>query len=147
MKRGIIVLLSLSILSGFGYFISSKWAIHHTTLTFSDTVRGDRPVEVDIAVRRDREWEATAEMITLPVAIVNHGNTVKFTEYSFLANALAARGYLVVSIQHDLDSDEPMVTRVGEEFVGRRSQYNRDIANIFFAIDKLKLVFPNADFH
>jgi len=146
MKRGIIVLLSLSLLSGFGYFISSKWGIHHTTLTFSDTVRGDRPVQVDIAVRRDREWEATAEMITLPVAIVNHGNTVKFTEYSFLANLLAARGYMVVSIQHDLDSDEPMVTNVGEEYVGRRMQYNRGIANIKFVVDELKKVQPNCDY-
>src|SRR6201992_509821 len=146
MKRGIIVLLSLSILSGFGYFISSRWAIHHTTLIFSDMVRGDRPVHVDIAVRRDREWEATAEMITLPVAIVNHGNTVKFTEYSFLANLLAARGYLVVSIQHDPDPDEPMVTKVGEEYVGRRMQYNRGIANIKFTIDELKKIQPNSDY-
>ncbi len=95
MKRGIIVLLSLSVLFFGGYFIASKWGIHHTTLTFEDTVRGDRPVAVDIAVRRDREWEAAADMVTLPVAIVNHGNTVKFTEYSFLANLLAARGYMV----------------------------------------------------
>ena len=112
--------------------------IYHTTLTFVDPVRSDRPVAVDIAVRRDREWQATAEMITLPVAILNHGNTVKFTEYSFLANLLAARGYMVVSIQHDLDSDEPMVTKVGEEYVGRRMQYNRGIGNIMFAIDELK---------
>ena len=69
-------------------------------------------------------------MIKLPVAILNHGNTVKFTEYSFLANIFAARGYLVVSIQHDLDTDAPMVTKVGEEYVGRRPQYNRGIANI-----------------
>ena len=146
MKRGIIVLVSLGLICALGYFISSKWAIHHTTLTFSDTVRGDRPVQVDIAVRRDREWEATAEMITLPVAIVNHGNTVKFTEYSFLANLLAARGYMVVSIQHDLDTDEPMVTKVGEEYVGRRMQYNRGIANIKFAIDELKKIQPNSDY-
>jgi alpha/beta hydrolase family protein len=128
-----------------GYFTASKWAIHHTTLTFFDLLRSDRPVAVDIAVRRDREWQATAEMITLPVAILNHGNTVKFTEYSFLANILAARGYMVVSIQHDLDSDEPMVTKVGEEYVGRRMQYNRGVANIMFAIDELKKVEPNAD--
>ncbi len=128
-----------------GYFTASKWAIHHTTLTFFDLLRSDRPVAVDVAVRRDRDWQATAEMITLPVAILNHGNTVKFTEYSFLANILAARGYMVVSIQHDLDSDEPMVTNVGEEYAGRRMQYNRGIANIMFAIDELKKVQPNAD--
>ena len=56
-------------------------------------------------MRRDKELQANAGMIKLPVAILNHGNTVKFTEYSFLANVFAARGYLVVSIQHDLPTD------------------------------------------
>src|ERR1700733_10080161 len=144
MKRAIIVLSVCAVLVA-GDFTASKWAIHHTTLTFVDPVRSDRPVAVDIAVRRDREWQATAEMITLPVAILSHGNTVKFTEYSFLANVFAARGYMVVSIQHDLDSDEPMVTKVGEEYVGRRMQYNRGIGNIMFAIDELKKYQPNAD--
>jgi predicted dienelactone hydrolase len=146
MKRGIIVLLSVCIVLVAGYFGASKWAIHHKTLTFFDPLRTDRPVAVDIAVRRDKELAALADMITLPVAILNHGNTVKFTEYSFLANVLAARGYMVVSIQHDLESDEPMVTKVGEEYVGRRMQYNRGIANIMFAIDELKKIQPNADY-
>jgi pimeloyl-ACP methyl ester carboxylesterase len=91
--------------------------------------------------------ESIAEMITLPVAILNHGNTVKFTEYSFLANVLAMRGYLVASVQHDLESDGPMVTQVGEEYVGRRPHYNRGIANIMFVIDELKTRYPNADYH
>jgi hypothetical protein len=146
MKRGIIVLLSLCVLVTAGYFTASKWAIHHKTLTLFDPLRTDRTVEVDIAVRRDREWEATAEMITLPVVILSHGNTVKFTEYSFLANVFAARGYMVVSIQHDLETDEPMVTKVGEQYVGRGMQYNRGIANIMFAIDQLKKLQPNSDY-
>jgi len=146
MKRGITILLSLCALVTVGYFTASKWAIHHKTLTFFDPLRTDRPVAVDIAVRRDREWEATAEMITLPVVILSHGNTVKFTEYSFLANVFAARGYMVVSIQHDLETDEPMVTKVGEPYVGRGMQYNRGIANIMFAIDELKKLQPNSDY-
>jgi predicted esterase len=146
MKRGIAILLSLGALVTSGYFTASKWAIHHTTLTFFDPQRTDRPVAVDIAVRRDKEWEATAEMITLPVVILSHGNTVKFTEYSFLANVFAARGYMVVSIQHDLETDEPMVTKVGEQYVGRAMQYNRGIANIMFAIDELKKLQPNSDY-
>jgi len=140
------ILLSVCALVSLVYFTGSKWAIHHKTLTFYDPLRTDRPVAVDIAIRRDREMEAIAEMITLPVAILNHGNKVKFTEYSFLANLLAARGYMVVSIQHDLETDEPMVTQAGEEYVGRRPQYNRGIANIMFAIDELKKIQPNSDF-
>jgi len=101
MKRGIAILVSVAALFAVGYFTASKWAIRHQTLTFYDATRDNRPVEVDIAVRRDKELQANAGMLTLPVAILNHGNTVKFTEYSFLANVLAARGYLAISIQHD----------------------------------------------
>src|SRR6516165_2683855 len=145
MKRAFIV-LGICSLVVIGYFTASKWAIHHKTLTFEDPVRSDRPVTVDVAIRRDREMEAMADMIELPVAILSHGNTVKSTEYSFLTNLFAARGYLVVSIQHDLDTDDPMVTKVGEEYVGRRMQYNRGVFNIKFAIENLKKVYPDADY-
>jgi pimeloyl-ACP methyl ester carboxylesterase len=40
-----------------------------------------------------------------------------------------------------------MVTKAGEEYVGRRMQYNRGIFNIKFALDELKKVYPNADYH
>ena len=146
MKRGIAVLLSLSAVAAVGYLTVSKWAIRHETLMFHDETRGGRPVEIDVAVRRDREMQAEAGMIKLPVAILNHGNTVKFTEYSFLANLFAARGYMVASIQHDLATDAPLVTKVGELYVGRLPQYHRGVANIRFAIDELKKVHPNADY-
>ena len=146
MKRGIAILVSLSALATVAYFGVSKWAIRHQTLTFYDTTRGNRPVAVDIAVRRDKEMQANAGMITLPVAILNHGNTVKFTEYSFLANAFAARGYIAISIQHDLPTDPPMVTKVGELYVGRQPQYLRGVANIKFAVEEMQKVEPNADY-
>jgi hypothetical protein len=146
MKRGIAILLSLSALVTVAYFTASKWAIRHETLTFLDPARDNRPVAVDIAVRWDKEMQAKAGMITLPVAILNHGNTVKFTEYSFLASVFAARGYLAVSIQHDLPTDAPMVTKVGELYVGRLPQYQRGIANIRFTIDEIKKSEPNADY-
>lgn len=146
MKRGIAVLASLSALVAVGYFTASKWAIRHETLTFHDPARDNRPVAVDVAVRFDKEMQANAGMITLPVAVLNHGNTVKFTEYSFLANVFAARGYEVLSIQHDLPTDPPMVTKVGELYVGRQPQYLRGIANIKFAVEEMKKVQPNADY-
>jgi alpha/beta hydrolase fold len=146
MKRGIAILLSLTVLVTAGYFTISKWAIRHETLTFYDASRDNRPVQVDIAVRRDKEMQANAGMITLPVAILNHGNTVKFTEYSFLANVFAARGYISISIQHDLPTDPPMVTKVGELYVGRQPQYLRGVANIRFAVAEMQKVQPNADY-
>src|SRR6185437_5308325 len=145
MRRGFIV-LSICVLVCVGYFTASKWAIHHKTLTFLDPLRSDRTVSIDVAVRRDREMESMAAAAELPVAILSHGNTVKNTEYSFLTNLFAARGYLVMSIQHDLDTDPPIVTKVGEEYVGRRMQYNRGIFNIKFAIEEMKKQYPNADY-
>jgi hypothetical protein len=90
--------------------------------------------------------QANAGMITLPVAVLNHGNTVKFTEYSFLANVFAARGYMAVSIQHDLDTDAPLVTKVGELYVGRLPVYERGVQNIKYAVKELKKIQPNSDY-
>jgi hypothetical protein len=145
MKRGLLILLSVCVLTTVAYFTASKWAIRHETLTFFDKSRG-REIQVDIAVRRDKEMQANAGMITLPVAILNHGNTVKFTEYSFLANVFAARGYMAVSIQHDLATDAPLVTKVGEVYVGRLPVYERGVENIKFAVKELKKIQPSSDY-
>ncbi len=145
MKRGIIV--ACPVHGGDGRLLHHGQMGHQsTTMTFHDVLRDDRNVTVEVAVRRDRQMQAAADMIELPVAILSHGNTVRNTEYSFLTNVFASRGYLVVSIQHDLDTDAPMVTKVGEEYVGRRMQYNRGVFNIMYAIDELKKRYPNANY-
>jgi hypothetical protein len=145
MKRGIIVLACTSIAIGAGYFTISKWAIRHETLNLIDTKR-NRAVAVDLAVRRDYEMKADAGYWKLPVVIISHGNTVKNTEYSFLANVFAARGYLVASIQHDLPTDAPLMTTEGSLYVGRLKVYERGEANILFAISELEKIQPNADY-
>lgn len=145
MKRGIYILLGLFAITVVAYFTASKWAIRHETLSFYDAAR-DRPIVVALAVRRDKEMSANAGLSVLPIAIVNHGNTVKFNEYSFLANVLAARGYMTISIQHDLASDAPLVTKVGEPYVGRLPVYQRGVANIDFAVDEMKKIQPHADY-
>src|SRR5437667_6447505 len=146
MKRGITVLLSLTVLVTVAYFTASKWAIRHDTFAFHDAERDNRLVAVEVAVRRDKLMQADAGLIKLPVAILNHGNTVKHNEYSFLANAFAARGYLVIAPQHDLPSDPPMVTKAGELYVGRLPQIQRGVANIKFAVEEMKKIQPNADY-
>ena len=146
MKRGIVLLILFGALSSVLYFTSSKWAIRHQAITFYDGSRDNRPVSIDIAVRRDREMEADAGMIKLPIAVLNHGNTVKNTEYSFVTNVLAARGYLVISPQHDLPTDPPMVTKPGELYVGRLTQIERGVANIHFVLKEMRNVQLNADY-
>ncbi len=146
MKRGITILLSLTALLVVAYFTASKWAIRHETIALYDADRNNRLVAVQIAVRWDKQMQAEAGLNKLPVAILNHGNTVKHTEYSFLANAFAARGYLVIAPQHDLPSDPPMVTKVGELYVGRLPQIQRGVANIKFAVEQMRKIQPHADY-
>ena len=145
MKRGLLIATSLCLVLVGGYFAFSKLAIRHETLNLFDAAR-NRPVPVDITVRRNAECKAGAGITTLPIAIVSHGNTVKNTEYSFLANVLATRGYLVASIQHDLPGDAPLMTEEGSLFVGRLGVYERGEQNILFAIGQLKKIEPNADY-
>src|ERR1700731_2331940 len=145
MKRAFAVLACLCMLLGGFYVAVSKWGIRHETLDLFDIARA-RPVSVDLAVRRDYEMKANAGFWKLPVAIISNGNTVKNTEYSFLANVLAARGYLVASIQQDLPTDPPLMTRIGLPYVGRQEVYERGEANILFVLGQLKELQPNADY-
>jgi hypothetical protein len=145
MKRVLVILGCMCLVILSRYFAFSRWAIRQEALDFFDTARS-RPVSVEITVLRDSEMRADAGLITLPVAILSQGNTVKNTEYSFLADVLAARGYLVASIQHDLPTDVPLVTQSGALYVGRLPAYERSEQNIFFAINELKKIQPHADY-
>ncbi len=146
MKKAFVGLACVCALVGGVYFAASKWAIRHETLNFFDTAR-QRPVAVDLAVRRDYERKANEGFWKLPVAVISNGNTVKNTEYSFLANVLAARGYLVASVQQDLPTDPPLMTKIGLPYVGRREVYERGEANILFVVGQLKTLQPNADYN
>lgn len=145
MKRVFAVLTLLCVLGAGEYLVISRFAIRHETLALFDASR-QRPISVDVAVRRDYETKANLGLWKLPLAIISNGNTVKATEYSFLANALAARGYLVASIQQDLPSDPPLMTHVGQQYVGRRDVYIRCEANILFVLGELKKRQENVEY-
>jgi len=144
-KRAIAIFACLCVLAGGEYLAISKWAIRHQTLNLFDPTR-QQPVAVDLAVRRDYELKADDGFWKLPVAIISNGNTVKNTEYSFLANVFAARGYLVASIQQDLPTDPPLMTKVGLPYVGRQGVYEKGEANILFVVKQLEQLQPNADY-
>jgi hypothetical protein len=145
MRRGLAILACLCVLAGGEYFAISRWAIRHETLNLFDATR-QRPVSVDVAVRRDYEMKANNGLWKLPVAVISNGNTVRNTEYSFLANVFAARGYLVASIQQDIPTDPPLMTVVGQPYVGRRPVYLRCEANILFVLNQLQKIQPNASY-
>ncbi|PDT88192.1 alpha/beta hydrolase [Bradyrhizobium sp. Y36] len=145
MKRVLAILAFLCVLGIGEYFLVSRLAIRHEALALFDASR-QRPISVDLAVRRDYETKANLGLWKLPLAIISNGHTVKATEYSFLANVLAARGYLVASIQQDLPSDPPLMTHVGQQYVGRREVYIRCEANILFVLDQLRRQQENVDY-
>lgn len=70
-----------------------------------------------------------------PVILINHASCVAMTDYAFLAEDLASHGYVVISIQHDLKSDEE-----GPAFwEGRSCSRNaKVIDNILYVFEWLK---------
>ena len=145
MRRAFTIFGCLCVLAGLQYLAISKLAIRHQTLNLYDSAR-QRPVSVDLAVRRDYEVKANMGLWKLPIAIISNGNTVKNTEYSFLADVLAARGYLVASIQQDLPTDPPLMTHAGMRYVGRQGIYMRCEANILFVLGELQKLQPHAEY-
>jgi hypothetical protein len=144
MKRKLMIAAGVVLAVAGVAFGATRLAIRHERLPLFDMAR-NRSVPVDLYVRRDKEMKAMAGMEVLPVAIVSHGNTVLSNEYRFLANMLAARGYLVASVQHDLPTDPPLSMK-GYPYVGRLPAYERGVANIDFVISQLRKSEPIADY-
>ena len=144
-RRTITTIAALVALAGVVYFAVVTWGVKHEALALYDASR-QRPVEADVAVRRDVEMRAEAGLTTMPVVVISHGNTVRFNEYSFLSNLFAGRGYLAICIQHDLASDAPLVTRTGEPYAGREPVYTRGVANIRFVLDEVARRYPHANY-
>ncbi|OQW58244.1 MAG: hypothetical protein A4S14_07875 [Proteobacteria bacterium SG_bin9] len=136
MKRGILLVFLFVVLAAGAVYASSFALIRHEDVNFYDVSRA-RSIEADIYVNRISEAKAKTGVKLMPVAIVNHGYTVKNKEYKFLTKVLAARGYLVVSLQHDLESDPPL-SYVGYPYVGRKPMYERAVANILYSLRELK---------
>lgn len=71
-----------------------------------------------------------------PLIFLNHASQVAMTDYASIAEDLSSHGYIVISIQHDLQMDEE-----GPSFWNARS-FNRNakiIDNILYVFEWLKL--------
>lgn len=144
-KTLLLSLLGAAVMAGVGgYLYLIKFDIRRETLALHDASRS-RDIPVELAISRRAELKAKLLGIKPRVAIVNHGNTVKATEYSFVGDVLATQGYLVAAIQHDLPGDPPLSMQ-GFPFVGRLPSYQRAEKNIIFAIDEIKKRYPDPDF-
>lgn len=72
-----------------------------------------------------------------PLALISHGYGGNNRAYSFIAEDLVKRGYVVASVQHELEGDAPMPT-VGDPAVVRRPWWDRGAANLLFVIREMR---------
>ncbi len=121
-------------------FITNN-SISHSNVILHDTVQ-DRVIPVTIY--RNEPCATRDANVILPVVIINHGYGVNNTEYTFIANNLAAQGYLVASIQHDLSGD-PDLPRLGDLYQLRMPFWERGVRSIGFTIDNISKDYPEFD--
>ncbi|MBZ4191802.1 alpha/beta hydrolase family protein [Niabella beijingensis] len=85
----------------------------------------------------------------LTPVILSHGYGANkggdYLEYSYLTEALAEKGYYVLSIQHELPTDS-LIPMTGIPQVVRRPFWERGAANIRYVIDELKQRTPDLNF-
>ena len=68
-----------------------------------------------------------------------------YFDYSYLTEFLASKGYFVVSIQHELSTDE-MLAMEGHLKITRKPNWERGAQNIHYVLSKMKRDFPNLDY-
>lgn len=129
------------------FFIVAGWIVasaasaqtrHKVTTVewnLTDTAR-QRPVPVWLYLPVSREKDTA-----FPLVILSHGywqnRPGSYRQYSELAHHLAANGYVVASIQHELPTDS-LLPVTGIPQVVRRSNWERGAENIRFVYNTLK---------
>jgi pimeloyl-ACP methyl ester carboxylesterase len=83
------------------------------------------------------------------LVIISHGYNANqpgaSKSYSYIGKALAAYGYYVASIQHELPTDD-LIPNAGVPQVVRRPFWERGVANILFVLNTLKKIQPGLDY-
>lgn len=117
-------------------------AVHLDTLTMVDTARG-RSIPVAFYFREGSPIDHQRPIL------LSHGYNENlpgtYLHYGFLAGFLAEHGYFVVSIQHELPTDEPLAMK-GNLRKLRRPNWERGAGNILFVLNELKRIHPTLDF-
>ncbi len=140
--RNLLTLLALAILAGCTITSSSPSNPEPPT-TLRDASR-ERQIPISLYFPDGSRHCTPAR--PCPVAFVSPGYGLRHTDYSFIANALAASGYLVVAIQHDLPTDPPL-SKTGNLFTTRMPAWQRGAANIRFVRSALSSTYSGYDWH
>ncbi len=70
-----------------------------------------------------------------PIIFLNHGESVAMTDYAFLAEDLTSHGYVVIAMQHQLNTDPKEPPYLRQRSVRR---YSTVIDNLLFTFEWLK---------
>jgi len=120
-----------------------KFNIQIDTLIFLDKSRNR---EIPVAVYQP---QAGKKIIPQQIIIFSHGyfmnEPYSNMRYSYLTEYLASKGYIVISIQHELTDDE-LIPNVGIPQVVRRPFWERGTDNILFVINEFKKMHTEWDF-
>jgi predicted dienelactone hydrolase len=121
-----------------GDIAEATFEITFDTLTLFDTVR-NRPILLATYAPK------VSDLKGFSVVILNHGYNFNevgaYLGYSFLGEALAKNGYFVVSIEHDLATDDLLVLE-GEPQIVRLPSWQKGSDNISFVFNYLQNRFP-----
>jgi predicted dienelactone hydrolase len=116
-----------------------NYAVQFDTLTLFDSVRNRA---IPIAVYAPK----VGNLKGLPIVILNHGYNYNesgaYLAYSYLGETLATHGYFVVSIEHDLVTDDLLVLE-GKPQLARLPSWQRGSDNIYRVLEELKSRYPN----
>jgi pimeloyl-ACP methyl ester carboxylesterase len=123
--------------------IAGAFAIYEDSLILVDTVRNRSiPLALYLPV-------AAGRIPHQQVVIFSHGYNANEPganrSYTYLTRYLAAHGYAVVSIQHELPGDSLLPT-TGIPQVVRRTNWERGVMNIRYVMEALPGHFPQLDY-
>lgn len=116
--------------------------VRRDTTSLLDTARG-RLIPVAIYSRMHAPTERQKPVL------ISHGYNDNlpgtYLHYSYLAEFLAARGFFVVSIQHELPGDEALAMK-GDLRKLRRPNWERGVQTLLFTLTELERTQPKLDF-
>ena len=122
------------------FWLAAAWvmlAASQSPLTSIDVLDGTRDRRIPVAI-----YQQGAP--TKP-AILSHGYGARNTDYGFIANHLAARGYLVVSIQHELPGDAPLPS-TGKPYDARMPSWQQGAESIRVVLGEMETRYPALDY-
>lgn len=145
----IIYIFILGLLASFSTF-GKSFAVKSVFPVSLDTVKlydQGRQREIPIAIYKSK---SDRKIKNQNVVIFSHGYGQNkggdYLAYSYLTQFLASKGFLVVSIQHELATDS-LLPLTGKPQIVRRPFWERGADNILFVINELKKTMPDLNYN